>query len=210
MDMELLHDLRLPLQLIQASAELLGQSAGGPAAREYLNQLLDGVEQMRRMLDGALSASARGEFAPVEAVGCLRALCLRCRDWAARRGVTLAFSSNVAALTLLTDGDRLSRIALNLMMNAIRFSPPGGTVAVTCAALGDFIEISVADQGRGIDPDRLPYIFLRGETDGGAGYGLPSALEGARRLGGSLSAKSTPGRGSTFTLRLPVRGAMVS
>lgn len=211
MDAELIHDLRLPLQLIQASAQMLGLSMDDAEnAREYLDMLLDGAAQMRRLLDGALAGRSECDFRPVEAVDCLRALCLRCRDYAAQRGVGLVYSSNVDALTLCTDPDRLSRIALNLIMNAVRFSPPGGRVAVRCTALGDYMEIAVADQGRGIEAERLPYIFLRGESEGGLGYGLSSAMEGARLLGGSLSAESCAGRGSTFTLRLPVRGAMVS
>lgn len=210
MDMELIHDLRLPLQLIQASAQMLELTLPGGESREYLGMLLDGAAQLRRLLDGALDQRAGGDSRPVEVVGCLRALCLRCRDYASLRGVRLQFSANVEALTLVTDPDRLSRVALNLIMNALRFSPPGTTVRVDGTALGDYLEIAVRDAGPGIAPERIPYVFLRGETDGGHGYGLPSAMEGARLLGGSLSVRSDPGRGSTFTLRLPVHGEMAS
>ncbi|MBR0368917.1 MAG: HAMP domain-containing histidine kinase [Clostridia bacterium] len=210
MDVELLHDLRLSLQLIQASAQMLQLSGNGGEARGYLDALLEGAAQMGQLLDGALKRREARETGPVELMGCLRALCRRCRDYAAARGVDVTLSGNVDALTLASDGDVLSRVILNLVMNAIRFSPPRGSVAVRCTALGDFAEIAVTDVGPGIAPERLPYIFLRGETDGGQGYGLPAAMEGARRLGGSLSACSRPGEGSTFTLRLPVRGRMVS
>ena len=208
MDMGLIHDLRLNLQLIQASAQMLAVTAQ-PEAQAYLDMLLDGAAQMRRMLDVALAAAGPA-LMPTDAVECLRLLCLRCRDYADQRGVILAFTSNVDALKLVTDPDRLSRIALNLVMNALRCTPPGKSVTVALRALGDFLEIAVADEGRGIAPERLPYLFLRGETDGGSGFGLPAASEGARLLGGSLTATSAPGRGSTFILRLPVRGAMVS
>lgn len=210
MDMELLHDLRLSLQLIQASAQMLQLSGDDGATRGYLDALTEGAAQMGRLLDGALERHEAPAPEPVELMGCLRALCLRCRDYADARGVALALSSNVDALTLAADGDALARVILNLLMNAIRFSSAGGRVAVCCTALGDFAEIAVTDDGPGIAPERLPYIFLRGETDNGHGYGLPAAMEGARRLGGSLSAHSRPGAGSTFTLRLPVRGWMVS
>lgn len=209
MDMELLHDLRQALQLIQASAQMLELSGDGQA-RGYLDALMEGAAQMGRLLDGALERREVRESEPVELMGFLRALCLRCRDYAAARGVALALFGNVDALTLAADGDALARVMLNLVMNAIRFSPPEGRVAVRCTALGDFAEIAVTDDGPGIAPERLPYVFLRGETDGGHGYGLPAAMEGARTLGGSLSALSSPGEGSTFTLRLPVRGRMVS
>ena len=209
MDMELIHDLRMPLQLIQASAQMLGMTVSGEA-REYLDVLLDSAAQLGRLLDGALERPDRCALCLVEIVGRLRALCLRCRDYAARQDVQLRFTANVAALTLATDPDRLERAVLNLIMNALRFSPPGAWVEVRCTALGDFLEIAVSDAGPGIAPERVPYLFLRGETDGGRGYGLPSAVDCARRLGGSLSVRSDPGRGSTFTLRLPVRGTMVS
>ena len=209
MDMELLHDLRQALQLIQASAQMLELSGDGQA-RGYLDALMEGAAQMGRLLDGALERREVRESEPVELMGFLRALCLRCRDYAAARGVALALFGNVDALMLAADGDALARVMLNLVMNAIRFSPPEGRVAVRCTALGDFAEIAVTDDGPGIAPERLPYVFLRGETDGGHGYGLPAAMEGARTLGGSLSARSSPGEGSTFTLRLPVRGRMVS
>ena len=74
-------------------------------------------------------------------------------------------------------------------------------------ATGDFAEVTVSDTGAGIPADRLPYVFLRGETDGGNGYGLAIARRLARELDGELTARSAPGLGSTFTLRLPVRAA---
>lgn len=209
MDRELIHDLRLYLQLIQSSGQLLALTAG-PGAREYVDMLMDGAAQMGRLLEDAADGNDEGAFGPTDAVDCLRTLCLRCQSHAGQRGVGLAFEANVSALMLVTDPDRLSRVILNLIMNALRFTPGGRRVTVGLFALGDYVEIAVSDQGPGIAPERLPYIFLRGETDSGAGYGLPSAMACARRLGGELSVESLPGRGSTFKLRLPVRGAMAS
>ena len=91
---------------------------------------------------------------------------------------------------------------MNLIANALRFTPPGGTVLVRLRALGDAAEIDVIDDGPGIPPEKLDRVFLEGETTGGHGLGLPIAAALARRLGGALTAASTPGRGATFTLRL--------
>lgn len=209
MDMELIHDLRLYLQLMQSSAQLVALSAG-PGAREYADMLLDSASRMGRLLERAMDGGDKMSFMPTDVVDVLRTLCLRCRYCAGQNGVRLTFETNAAALMLVTDPDRLSRVVLNLIMNALRFTPKGGRVTLSFAALGDFVEISVSDEGPGIAPERLPYIFLKGETDGGAGYGLPSASDGARLLGGSLSAKPNIDCGTTFILRLPVRGAMVS
>ena len=98
----------------------------------------------------------------------------------------------------------LARILLNLISNALRFTPRGGEVTVVWRAMGDYVEICVADDGAGIAPERLPYVFLRGESDGGYGHGLPIAQRLARIMGGDLTASSQSGKGSAFTLRLPV------
>ena len=104
MDVELLHDLRLSLQLIQASAQMLQFNGNGGEARGYLDALMEGAAQMGRLLDGALKRREARETGPVELMGCLWALCLRCRDYAAARGVDVTLSGNVDALTLAWEG----------------------------------------------------------------------------------------------------------
>ena len=211
-DAELMHDLRMPLQLIESGARLLRMALDDPSmdAAGYLDMLEASVRQMRRMLDGAMAgcgrALARGEttLAAVDVAECLRGLCLRCQPRAAECGGQLQFARNVESLRMVTDEDLVCRIVLNLVANALRFTPRGGRVEVRLQAMDDFAEIRVSDTGRGIAAERLPFIFLRGETDGGFGLGLPGARDCARRLGGELSAASVPGRGSAFTLRLPV------
>lgn len=215
LDVELAHDLRAPLQLIYSSAQMLRQTLGEPAsdAQGYIDMLMASVNQMRRMLDGAVQSAAPARRAePVrlangDLVACVRELCLRCRPFAEQNGVRLGCGGNVAALNMALDEDRLSRILLNLISNALRFTPRGGGVRVEWRATGDFAEVTVSDTGAGIPADRLPYVFLRGETDGGNGYGLAIARRLARELDGELTARSAPGLGSTFTLRLPVRAA---
>lgn len=206
--MELAHDLRMPLQLIFSCARLLRlelDSDVSPAGA-YAELLMDGVRQLESMLNGSLSerdASLRP--APVDLAGCARSLCRRCQPWAAQRGVTLRYRGNAAALAAITDEDRLCRILLNLLSNALRFTPAGGRVELHLAALGDRAELSVSDTGCGIPPERMPGIFLDGETTGGHGHGLAIALRLTRDLGGTLRVVSAPGAGATFTLRLPIR-----
>ena len=216
-DVELAHDLRMPLQLISCSAEMLRLSLEDPAldAGTYVYMLMDSVDHMRRMLEGALEGcgrEARAEtprLANGDLAACVRELCLRCRPFAQRQGVALSWSGNAASLRMALDEDMLSRILLNLISNALRHTPRGGRVRVSWRAMGDFVELCVADSGAGIPAERLPYVFLSGETDGGHGYGLPIARRFARALGGELTARSVPGEGSAFTLRLPVRDEAV-
>ena len=207
------HDMRMPLQLICSGAQMIKQSLADPSldAAAYADMLVASAEQLKRLMERALES---GEAAPmplmprpVDLVACARALCHSCRAYAEQRGVALRFASNVAALTLPTDEDALSRIILNLISNALRFTPSGGRIRVTLTALGDAVELTVADTGAGIPPERQPFVFLRGETDGGHGHGLPIARRLARSMGGELTLESTPGRGSAFTLRLPARAS---
>ena len=212
---ELAHDLRMPLQLIYSSAQMLKLSREDPTldADAYADILMQSVEHMRRMLEGALErcgrASRQERPRPVNAdlAACVRQLCLRCRPFADQAGVKLTCSGNVASLRMALDEEMLSRVLLNLISNALRFTPRGGEVRVEWRALGDFAEVCVSDDGAGIAPERLPYVFLRGESEGGHGHGLPIALRLARAMGGELTVRSQRGQGSAFTLRLPVREA---
>ena len=209
MDVEWAHDLRMPLQLIQSSATMLKLSLDDPTldGRAYADMLLASVNQLRRLMDEALSASRREmpQLRAVDLVMCVKSLCAICRPYADERGVSLRYTGNVAALDMRLDEDALSRVLLNLISNALRFTPTGGEICVALAALGDAVELTVSDTGAGIPAEKQPWVFLRGETDGGHGYGLPIARELARRMGGELTLRSRPGRGSTFTLRLPMR-----
>lgn len=214
---DLAHDLRMPLQLIISSAQMLKLSREDPTldADAYADILMQSAEHMRRMLDGALESCGRvsrqEHTRPVNAdlALCVRQLCLRCRPFAEQAGVRLNWRGNVASLRMALDEEMLSRVLLNLISNALRFTPRGGEVRVEWRAMGDFVEICVSDDGAGIAPERLPYVFLRGESEGGHGYGLPIALRLTRIMGGDLTVQSQRGRGSAFTLRLPVRAACV-
>lgn len=108
------------------------------------------------------------------------------------------------------DGDavRLRQIVTNQLTNALKFVPAGGTVTVTLHQDGDWAELNVADTDPGIPAEELPRIFdrfFRSRTAraDGSGIGLAVAVELASAHGGSLSADSTPGHGTTFTTRLP-------
>ncbi len=209
---ELAHDLRLPLQLIQSSARMLKLSLDDPTldGRAYADMLMASVAQLNRLAEAALSdgaqarRDARARLRSVDLAACVKNLCAGCRAYADERGVALRYSGNAASLNVRLDEDMLCRILLNLISNALRFTPPGGEIRVTLAARGDAVELTVSDTGAGIPPERQPLVFLPGETDGGYGFGLPIARELARRMGGDLTLGASPARGSAFTLRLPM------
>lgn len=131
--------------------------------------------------------------------------------------------SGTHGLTVTTDPDRLRQILANLVQNALSHTPSGGRVTISTrqvsAAAGESpttvisagrLEIEVADTGDGIAPEDLPHIFDRfyrggeGARDAGLGLGLSISRELARALGGDITVASTPGKGSRFTLTIPL------
>jgi signal transduction histidine kinase len=123
--------------------------------------------------------------------------------------ITLRAAQNLPLVPV--DGARLRQVLLNLLANAVKFTVNGG-VTVTIEPLDGWIEIAVIDTGVGIEPDRLEKVFERfvqadasvARRFGGSGLGLAISRRLAEQMGGFLAAKSTRGRGSTFTLRLPL------
>ena len=162
---------------------------------ETLNELADALENGR--------AEARSCAESVELVRRTREICARYRLNAARRGVRLTFSASDAAVPMRLDTGKYARILANLLSNALKYTPSGGHIAISLAAEEACVRVAVADDGCGIEPERLARIFLPGETDSGYGLGLAIARDYAKRLRGALEAASIPGKGSVFTLTLP-------
>jgi signal transduction histidine kinase len=117
------------------------------------------------------------------------------------------------AVQVVADPDRLQQILLNLLTNAVKFTPSGGNVSVECETAGEETLIRVSDTGRGIPSDQLerifePFIQVKSASNPdsgskkGFGLGLAISRELARRMNGELKATSTLGEGSTFTLTL--------
>jgi signal transduction histidine kinase len=124
----------------------------------------------------------------------------------------LCYSCSLAnpAITCHGNAEKIQQIVLNLVTNAIKFSEPKGHVSVACVESQDAVEIRVSDDGRGIPSDKLEKIFepfaqlkLNGSPSYGVGLGLAISRRLTRTMGGSLTASSEVGKGSTFILRLP-------
>jgi two-component system sensor histidine kinase BaeS len=114
---------------------------------------------------------------------------------------------------MIVSGDigRLDQVMTNLVANAIRHTPAGGTITLSAEAVSDGVEIQVQDNGEGIDPADLPYIFdrfwrgdkARPHSDGAVGLGLAIARQFVRAHGGKIEVESQLGQGTTFTIQLP-------
>jgi signal transduction histidine kinase len=112
------------------------------------------------------------------------------------------------------DPDRIGQVLTNLLDNALRHTPAGGTVTVSCRTVEDQVEYVVADSGDGIAAENLPHVFdrfyradtARDRGHGGSGIGLSIARALVEAHRGRIAAASAgPGRGSTFTVRLPAQ-----
>ncbi len=133
---------------------------------------------------------------------------------AAGRGVRLSAVVPARLGVIHADSDRLAQVLGNLLDNALRHTPSGGSVTVSARAVDGGVSIDVADTGEGISPEHLPHIFerfyradpARGGQDGGSGIGLAIAKALVEAHGGTITALSPgPGAGSTFTVRIPDR-----
>ena len=210
--MRVTHELRTPLTAISGHVQALAEGVVGP---DDLDESLTAVNEEVRRLDrlvGDLLDLTRLEahqFRVVsEEVG-LAALLERAAASFREKARTndVIFHTPIdEAPTIITDGDRVLQIVNNLLDNAFRWTPRGGTVQLGCNSSNGVAAISVSDTGRGISPAEKeavfhPFYSRRGE--GGTGLGLSIARELATALGGRLSVESEPGQGSTFTLSLP-------
>jgi signal transduction histidine kinase len=136
-----------------------------------------------------------------------------------QKGVSLSFRSEVESLPMRFDADKLQKILYNLLCNACTYTPEGGSVNVTVRAIASqspgatdkWFEMEVADTGIGISEAHLPFLFDRyyrvpdAQKHGtiGSGIGLALVKELVELHGGTIGVASTPGAGTTFTLRLP-------
>ncbi|MGZ8414254.1 MAG: ATP-binding protein [Gemmatirosa sp.] len=217
------HELRTPLNAISGYADLVLMELRGPVTTEQradVERIKRASQHLLGLINDILSF-AKLEAGQVELDVGLVDLPPTLGEVEALVGPQLAakalrYTSDVRVpdLAVRADAERLRQILLNLLGNAIKFTPEGGRIAVTCDADATRVVIHVRDTGVGIPRDALERIFdpfvqvgrnLRAPSDG-VGLGLAISRDLARRMGGDLTADSRVGEGSTFTLLLPRAG----
>jgi signal transduction histidine kinase/DNA-binding NarL/FixJ family response regulator len=215
------HEIRTPMNGVLGFADLLLHADLPPEQQRQAQMIVDSGRAMMRLLNDILDLSKieAGQMqVAAETVELRHALrnCIKLvRPAAEQKGLELCFevAPELPAFVQI-DGLRLRQIVLNLVGNAVKFTGSGGvTVRARYAGVeADTLEIAISDTGMGIAPERLPAIFeefVQAEQStakrfGGTGLGLPISKRLAELMGGSLSAESTHGRGTTFLLRLPL------
>jgi two-component system sensor histidine kinase MtrB len=203
------HELRTPLTALVAEASLLAEHLDRmpEEARRPAELLVNDVARLRDLVEDLMEISrldageARVREEPVD-VGSLVTTAVRSRRWDDRVAIERE------EVVVSTDPRRLERIVANLIGNALEHA--GRDVAVRVGKDGVAAFVEVSDRGAGIPADRLPHVFDRfykadsSRAGPGSGLGLAIALENARLLGGDVEVWSEVGRGTRFTLRLPV------
>jgi PAS domain S-box-containing protein len=214
------HELRTPLSPILAWSRMLRQ---GKVDDEKMRRALDVIERSARtqaqliedMLDVSriVSGKLRMQVRPVLIRPVIEAAVDTVRPAAEAKNVRLHVVLDTDVAPVLGDAERLQQVVWNLLSNAVKFTPKGGRVQVALERVNSHVEIAVADNGQGIRPETLPFIFERfrqGETGttrthGGLGLGLAIVKHILEAHGGTIHAESAgEGKGAVFTVKLPL------
>ncbi len=212
------HELRTPLASLKLLAETL--ESGGcddpTLVHDYVGRIGVEVDRLAQMVDelGELSLIETGqvglEKGPVQVRALVERAAERLEAQAVRAGLALTVDVHDDLPLVKGDARRLEQVLVNLMHNAIKFTPPGGSVTLDAEAVDDTMVVSVIDTGTGIPEDDLERIFERfykvdkSRSSRGTGLGLAIARHIVEAHGGTLWAESVEGRGSTFRFRLPL------
>jgi signal transduction histidine kinase/CheY-like chemotaxis protein len=215
------HELRTPLSAMLGWAHVLREEKVDEATSvRALDAILRNARAQMRLIADLLDVSRivagtmQVEMQVVEPVAVIRAALETVRPAAESKGITLTSNVDAEAGPVTGDPSRLQQVLWNLLTNAIKFTPNGGTVAVRVQAVDGQVEVTVEDTGPGIPPAFLPYVFERfrqaaGEINrgkGGLGLGMAIARKVVELHEGTITAANRdPGPGAVFTVRLPIK-----
>lgn len=212
------HELRTPLASLKALVETLraGALEDPKAAGRFLNSVETEVDALTQMVQELLDLSRveSGQvplnLVPADVREVLSRPAERLRPQAERAGLTLSVELPPDPPRVLADVERMQQVVINLLHNAIKFTPPGGRVNISAEAAGDEMIMSVRDTGVGIAAENLDRIFERfykadrARSGGGTGLGLAIAKHIVQAHGGRIWAESMEGAGSSFYFSLRV------
>jgi signal transduction histidine kinase len=216
------HELRTPLNAIIGFSQVLREEMVGDVnekQREYLEDILSSGNHLLSLINDVLDLSkveagqVELELTPFSLQEALERGVAMVRERATRDGVQVTLAANSDIDVVTGDERRIRQVIFNLLTNAVKFTPAGGSVDVWATQVNGEVSVSVADTGRGIAAEDLRHIFeefrqTEAGIEQGEGTGLGLAL--SKRLvelhGGRIWVDSRLGRGSTFVFTLPARG----
>jgi PAS domain S-box-containing protein len=219
------HELRTPLNAIAGYVQLLEMGIHGPLNEAQLDALARigrGQQHLLRLINDVLNLArieaGRVDFLveEVNLASLLATVVPLVEPQLAEKGLELAVDVE-PGLAARADREKVQQIVINLLGNAVKFTPPGGRVTVDAASRADrpgVVYLRVSDTGIGIPHEKQAAVFepfvqvdmSRTRRSEGTGLGLTISRDLARGMGGDLRVRSEPGRGSTFTLTLPRAG----
>jgi signal transduction histidine kinase len=215
------HELKTPATSLRLLAESLVEilDEDPDQARFFAQQLRSETERLAQLITDLLdltrleSEEGLKNPGPVDVRSVLMVVLARLRPAARRKEISLTFkrSGRAASYEIRGEETQLTSMFANLVENAVKYTPPGGRVEVTAGVEDDLVVVRVSDTGIGIPKESLSRIFerfyrvdkARSKETGGTGLGLSIVRHVANKHGGRVSVESSPGEGTTFTVRLP-------
>lgn len=217
------HEIRTPLTSILGYADVLADEVTEPDHREFVDLIAQGgrrlMDTLNSVLDLARFEAGRGDLAlePMRVANAVGEAVRLMQPDARRRGVALLASISAPDAHAELDDAAFARVLHNLVGNALKFTPEGGSVTVSVAADAHRVSVEVRDTGIGIAPEFVPRLFTEFEqassgvsrTHEGAGLGLSIVRQLVERMGGTIAVESEMGTGSAFLVSFPRLGAEV-
>jgi signal transduction histidine kinase len=211
------HDLKNPINVLIGNAGLLEEGLIGAdylanvvrTTAEYMLALVINLVDAYRINQGKLEVT----LADVSLMEIVTEVCKWFTPYAAKKKITIENRLQCESdLTVVTDAMLLRRILFNLIDNAIKYIPQNAVITIDAEAEQELVNLRVSDTGNGISEEKLsemfrPFVRGDGEAEPGIGLGLPGSRQIAELMGGTLTAESPIGSGTTFHLRLPTAGA---
>jgi heavy metal sensor kinase len=212
------HELQTPVTILKGELEVALRTPRSPAAyQRHLQSALEEVERIATLVDGLLllaradAGVLRMDRQPVDLEQLITEVLEQTRVLAAAQHLTCELGG-LEPVTILGDYERLRRLLLNLVDNGIKYTPGGGRVTLSLHRCGAWALLQVSDTGIGLCQAEQERVFqrfyrtdaARAHSQGGAGLGLCIAQSIAEAHSGRIAIDSIPGRGSTFTVYLPV------
>lgn len=214
------HELRTPLNPIVGWSKLLQSNSLPPQKQRYAletiernaklqTQLIEDLLDVSRILQGKVSL----KIVPVNLAGAIASAIETVRLSAEVKSIQISTEFAPHLGPVLGDGSRLQQVVWNLLSNSVKFTPPGGKIAVKLDRIDSDAKITVSDTGKGIEPDFLPYVFdyfrqadsTSTRKFGGLGLGLAIVRHLVELHGGTVKADSAgEGQGATFTVSIPL------
>jgi signal transduction histidine kinase len=213
---DIAHELRTPLTIIEGTVEGILDDVF-EADSEHLNSIKEQTLLLTHLINDLrdISLIESGQltlnFQPTDIVDLVKRVVTGFKPNAGEKNIQLDMSSSIESLEIEVDPVRMEQVISNLLRNAIRHTPEGGTISVIINRAATGVELSVSDTGEGIAAEDLPHVFerfyrsgtSRSRKEGGTGLGLAIVKQMVEAHGGSVSVESTHGKGSTFGISLP-------